>query len=755
MNIVKINRIKNYRSFNNFSWNGGLPDFARYNLIYGWNGTGKTTLSDIFRNIEKKEVPPDGEFSFNISNGQKTTSINSNDIANSQSTNIPNVRVFNKGYVEENIFVASGNITPIYVLGEENVDKQKEVNSLKSSVSESEEKLAGIGNQKKETVKAIDKHQSEGAQHIKDTLRSPGDNVYNNYDKRDYKRTIEKILKKEIADSYKLDEHERKNLIDKTNTPPKTTLTLPEINVSDIKSIYAGVEEICSKTITSEVIEILRQHEKLADWVRTGLGLHKDGDYKDCQFCNQPLPSLRIPQLENHFNDDYVKLMEDIDAQYHNIKNCINNIENISLPRRDDLDVTLQECFEKKVSAFNSKRNNLIKFLEEIRLLLEEKKGKPFVVVSCDLSVPEEINEEVLKIESVIQKHNEVIENHNEIVSDSRSKIERSIIADNYDSYNELKGNLSKLETEEVSITDEVRKDKSNILRIESEIRETRRPAEEINKDLASYLGHGELKFEIEETGYKISRSGYPAKNISEGEKTAIALLYFLKSLEDTSFTLGEGIVVIDDPVSSMDESSLFYAFGFIKEKTKDAGQLFILTHNFTLFRQINKWFKYLKGDSNSVSQYQMFVTKENGKRNSGIKPADKLLIGYESEYYYLFSIISKNAFTDSTSLKENYHLPNVARRVLECFFAFKYPSKSNGFYATLKQTSPSFEQSKRTRIERFLNVHSHENHIGVPEHDSSILAETPEILKNVLELIKLEDAKHYKGMEELLKTTE
>ena len=35
---------------------------------------------------------------------------------------------------------------------------------------------------------------------------------------------------------------------------------------------------------------------------------------------------------------------------------------------------------------------------------------------------------------------------------------------------------------------------------------EHRRPAEELNDDLRSYLGHGELRLEIKDTGYTIMR---------------------------------------------------------------------------------------------------------------------------------------------------------------------------------------------------------------------------------------------------------
>lgn len=123
---------------------------------------------------------------------------------------------------------------------------------------------------------------------------------------------------------------------------------------------------------------------------------------------------------------------------------------------------------------------------------------------------------------------------------------------------------------------------------------EHRQPAEELNEDLNKYLGHGELQLEIRETGYVITRNSVPAESLSEGETTAIAVLYFLKSLQDRRFELNKGLVVLDDPVSSLDTNALYLAFGFIRARTTNAGQLIVLTHNFTFFREVRNWFHHL-----------------------------------------------------------------------------------------------------------------------------------------------------------------
>ena len=45
--IVCINRLKQFGIFSDFNGTK-IQKFGRYNLVYGWNGTGKSTLSNLF-----------------------------------------------------------------------------------------------------------------------------------------------------------------------------------------------------------------------------------------------------------------------------------------------------------------------------------------------------------------------------------------------------------------------------------------------------------------------------------------------------------------------------------------------------------------------------------------------------------------------------------------------------------------------------------------------------------------------------------
>ena len=297
-------------------------------------------------------------------------------------------------------------------------------------------------------------------------------------------------------------------------------------------------------------------------------------------------------------------------------------------------------------------------------------------------------------------------------------------------------------------------KTKGEINKLEIEIVQHRQPAEELNHELASYLGSDHLKLVVNETGYSLTRDGLPATNLSEGEKTAIAFLYFLKSLHDRSFELAKGIVVIDDPVSSLDSNALFSAFGFMKVRTKSAGQLFIFTHNFGFFRQVKNWFNHLPGHNKAdISQrparfYMLDAGYDGSVRSSVLKALDPLLHEYESEYHYLFKKVYETAHgaAAGTSLAAYYGLPNMARRLLESFLAFRYPSLSGQLLKQVDQVK-CIDPAQKARLVRFTHTHSHDEQVPEPEHDLSILSETPQILRDLLDLMAGEDKGHFEEM--------
>ena len=396
------------------------------------------------------------------------------------------------------------------------------------------------------------------------------------------------------------------------------------------------------------------------------------------------------------------------------------------------------------------------RFLGAAVKALQDKKGHVFEPVTPAVEAPRVDVGAVERLNAVIRKHNLTCDEFEARVKEARQRLAADSVATHVDEFVRRKGVMNGKAAEVKLKEEEVRRLDGEIARLESEIVEHRRPAEELNEDLHSYLGHQELRLEISETGYAITRGGAAAESLSEGERTAIALLYFLKSLQDRRFDREDGVVVLDDPVSSLDSNALFLAFGFIRERTEGSGQLFILTHNFSFFRQVRNWFHHLKGQRNKdpgqrpARFFMLESALENDARSSVIRWLDPLLEQFESEYQYLFARVQRASIESAEQrLEQHYALPNIARRMLEAFLAFRQPQTSGGLWKKLKAVP--FDEAKKLRILRFLHTHSHSIAVGEPEHDLTALAEARSVLKDLLEMMRSLDEAHYTAMVQLV----
>ena len=747
--INRISRLRRYGVFRSFTWPSDLAEFGRFNLIYGWNGSGKTTLSRLFRDLELRQRPGMGEAVLRVdgSNVRDENFLQSN----------LHVRVFNRDFIHENVFPEGrGDMPPILVLGAENVEKQKKVDFLKERGDKARSDVESASTRERTALGEFDQFCIDRARVIKDTLRSSGQNPYNNYNKANFQNDVQMMIEAGDSSTHLLDEADRQALLVHRQATPKTKVeelayALPEFNV-----ITDCLSELLATTVVSAAIETLKGDPVLADWTRQGLALHRNRNAERCQFCEQPLPRERLAALEGHFSTQYEQFIQRIQQEVETIKALDVSSTELRRPTRtelyDDLGPEYQSTEVELINALESAQG----FFDTAVQALEDKKRRVFEHVNLDLETPEVDAGAVDRLNGVIRKHNQACNEFETRVEDARKRLAADMIAAELEEFVRRRDSAGCAKANVHEKRQEVLRLDGEIARLESEIVEHRRPAEELNEDLRKYLGHQELCLAIKETGYTITRGGVPAQSLSEGESTAIALLYFLKSLQDRRFELENGAIVLDDPVSSLDANALFLAFGFIRERTEGAGQLFVLTHNFSFFRQVRNWFHHLKGQKKKdVTQrparfFMLDSTLESNGRSSVIRWLDPLLEEYESEYQYLFARVHRASIVSgSQDLEQNYVLPNIARRMLEAFLAFRLPQTSGDLWKKLKAVP--FDESKKLRILRFLHTHSHSIAVGEPEHDLTALAEGPSVLKNLLEMIESLDNQHYSDMVQLV----
>ena len=747
--IDSISRLRNCGIFRNFTWPPDLPGFGRYNVIYGWNGTGKTTLSRLFRDLEVARAPTIGEAVLHI---------NGNDVPGEsfpQST--LHVRVFNRDFIEENVFpVEGGDMPPILVLGSESVEKQRMVERLKRDRATVVATLASARSSEQAANVKIDRFCIDRAKLIKSDLRTSGQNPYNNYNKTSFLNDANEMVGASDSTIHRLTDADHDVLLARHKGAAKPRVAELSYALPHFNAIVDRVLELLMTTVVSSALDTLKGDSTLAAWTRQGLTLHRDRKAEQCLFCDQSLPEQRLDALKEHFNVAYERLIQRINQEIQQLETASEASEAIQIPSAaalyDHLVPEFQSCERSLREALVAARG----FLAAAVKALEDKKRRALERIKLELERPPVDGDVVRKLNAAIRKHNGECDAFETGGEEARSRLAKHMIATELEEFIGLRDAAARATADWRRKKQEVRRLDDQIAKLEREIVEHRQPAEDLNEDLRKYLGHTELCLDIKETGYTITRDGVSARTVSEGETTAIALLYFLKSLQDRRFELAHGVVVLDDPVSSLDANALFLAFGFIREHAGDAGQLFVLTHNFSFFRQVHNWFRHLnrrgrKGASNRPAQFFMLESaQEDNVRRSAIRGLDPLLAEYESEYQYLFARIHEAATASaSKDLEGNYALPNMARRMLEAFLAFRQPQVSGGLWQKMKEVS--FDEAKKHRILRFLHTHSHSIAVGEPEHDLTALAEGPSVLNDLLGMMESEDRKHFAAMVKLV----
>jgi wobble nucleotide-excising tRNase len=757
MKITRFNRITNHRVFTDFSWPSDLPEFSRFNLIYGWNGSGKTTLSNLLRHVEKSDPILEGEVEFHI-DGKPCTGASL-----SADSTLPRVRVFNQDFREANVLSTTHELSPICFLGKDSVEKQKRVEELNANKLHEEEKLDAKNIERTTAEKALDDFCIQEAKVIKELLSSSGSNPYNNYDKASFRKLCTKLAQRDPPPE-PLAEQEKSQLKQQKDGVPKETITAISLTALDLHRVHATVETLLRRTVTSHVLEDLIADGNVAQWVHEGVGLHSGAKSSViCRFCGSPIPEGRVARLEAHFNDEYNRFLNELDTTHHEITGMLKGLLGLQLPDKARFYDHLAADYQMAVGDVRQYVSESDSYLRQLDAALDDKRNKPFQSVDLASFLSETRFPNSAKaaaantINDLIDRHNTETRDFQWIIRAARIRLEEGLVTAALEEFNSKTGIIHTIKLQLTSLQSVIRDLGAQILGIEMEIVEHRRPAEELNEELQSYLGRNDLKLDFFGSGYQITRNGVPAANLSEGERTAISFLYFLKSLQAKGFTIGNDIVVIDDPVSSLDANSLFCAFGYMKDRCKDAGQLFILTHNFGFFRQVKNWFNHMhhqkkKDVAQRPARFFMLETEfTHGQRNSVLKQLDPLLHQYESEYHYLFKKVYTEATnpTSTRALEEFYGMPNIARRLLESFMAFRYPAQSGELKEQLDLVA--FDSAKKSRILRFLHTYSHDGKVGEPEHDLSILSETPEVMEDLLEMLKAEDSKHFDEMVKLI----
>ncbi len=756
--ITRANKLTSFGIFRDFVWKADVPDFKKFNLIYGWNRSGKTTISRCFSACERRstlfhQYPADGQFQVGLDDGSSVKS------DNLETCTLP-IKVFNKDFVDDNIsFDSSNSCNAIVHVSEEDIESAKRLAELKGNIAilAANFKTAQTKRKAKEDVR-------------NSFLTTLGREIAKVLFDKTYNRTKAEIQITKIGvdnfDDKIVSEDKEAELLETSRSKAKEKQTsieeydqsfiFGEETISSFADIYEASGKLLQKKVISEVLDRLKNDKELNSWVKQGFDLHKTKKETSlCLFCQKPLDPDFLESLSKHFNKDYEDLQNDINClitELLNWKRTDITVEN------GDLYPNLRKTYKEESTNLNNVIVDLNQWIDGVISKLRDKFNDPLSVVE----LPEKPNDfqisynnAVTKLKTVIEIHNKKIEDHATEVKLAREAIELHLIAEAFkeQNYKKIQKDFQSSGEEEAIAKKALIDNADEIRKLETKTSNIGPALNKINKHLEEFFGRKEIQLELDgsKKGYIIKRDGQLADNLSEGEKTAIAFSYFMVKVQEKDFKTNDGIIFIDDPISSLDSNFIYHCFSLIKSHFDNAGQLFISTHNFELFNLIKRWFtqknqRRTRKGKDSISNFYMVENYIEGeKRKARLQSLEPTLLKYNSEYHFLFDQLNKFVQTASPEYRDLYTIANIARRFFEIFTNFKIPTTGDlaSKIEALGIDTETISKTEQGRVYKLIQEYSHgSDPTSAIEHKDKL--ESQEVVKILLGMVKESDSRHF-----------
>lgn len=697
------------------------PNFS---LIYGKNGSGKSTISRGFRKLT----------------GDEELQIESMELLDADGSTIEvceeeknNTYVFNEEFIEDNIKIEDDGLSAIVVMG-----AVKDVDDNIKQIQPTYEKSLSEAQAQKE--------------------------VFNKYSDSDNNLCPEYYINK-MQEALKGDNswasRDAKIRNNKTNSKVRRNTYTQFVELHPTKS---RDELVLVYDATMKKLEAAKSGSKRIETVVPTLETFEDTEN---DIVNLLKEKIEKPVLSEREKSLFHILQDDNGNQkLTNIKNHFTGPQKISCPfcfqdvdekYADDLVQSIEKILSKKVEEHQGKllkarlsifEVNLVAFNELSPEEVKECETKIGVLNSSIEQVNELINQKIENVYKPIlnegfclkNKYDECVasleeleearKSFNEKTTATKPLIKELTNVNNEIAYYDLKELYEKYQKQIAEKkTEEEKSNKlnqtANDLRkkievLEQEKKNARIAMKAINDDLAYiFFSKTRLRIDYDHDKYVLyshERLVEPG-NVSVGERNAIGLCYFfnriMENKDEEKVFNSKYLLVIDDPVSSFDMENRIGILSYLKYKLgqylkgNDKSKFLLFTHDMQTFYDMRHFVlellssKYKNGASKYVRDWEL--------KN---KSVDKIDIQKRNEYTALLGTVFDYADAEEIDTQYSVSIGNVMRKVMEAFGTFVYKkgmaqlSTDESIMANLSKEDQAYYENLMYRL--VLNTGSH-----------------------------------------------
>lgn len=708
--IHKIERLISIGKYRNYNASGDVA-FKKLTLFYADNGGGKTTLTSVLRSLtqNKPELihrrlstnqavaspPQSAQIIERNSNGTISHSFNQ---LNGWNAPLEDIEIFDIHFVNENIY--SGfefneehkKQLHQFVIGAQGIALQQQIDRNKADKTDSRQRQEQI---------------------IQQLVHSVGNNLTND--------KINLFLSIPITENNNIDEliTSAETILITANANSVIQQLPLLLQASDFKSGINFIQlatdlETSMQTLQNNSLQTLfSEHcqelidnslENPTNWLHWGqiyLDSKRSNNIQDltCPFCKQSIDNTMdiINSYTLQFNAEFNSLVERLKnhlatLQSFNLDAFLFSLETVNQTNLSRTNAWTQHFTSSIIPIYNIISNETIlrEQLQELIDIVKLKLQNP----SIANSIANNLQVSLQTISSNITNYNQQILAYNNQLTTFRSNIQTVLqaqleldrlkrIKKRFESpiltlCNELiaqRQNLTSLTTaypilmqqQETSATTFFNSYKTRINHYLGTVFKTLFRIEDVvhiaPRGLAtqSKIGY-KLTIDGQDISFDFNQNTNAKDSLSEGDKSTIALAFFLSKL-DIDPTINNKILIFDDPLSSFDSNRRMYTIQLIKDLFPNIKQAIILSHNEYFLYELSRGF--------SPSDKKTLRISENFLAKASIIEPLTLETLVENEYFK--HIKELETFLQNPDLSKKEIVLGWLRNVLEAHIRFKF----------------------------------------------------------------------------------
>lgn len=645
-------------------------------VIFGKNGSGKTTISNAFLNYKL--------------DGTDFSTVKFYDDKNNEVSIIKdNLWVFNETFIDNNVKLSEDKdgINAIVLFGE-NSEIDAKLDALNEKVKKEKENIINRNYQQyidSTSSNCYEKHRKILKNIISSTWATREQEIKGTSKKASVNDVLidEFISMKSPEKSLTELKARYKELLDKIkNSNPTCTTqnTIPYIKYEFKENEFLSIinTTIENKNESKFVTEILEEIKKMG-FIQSLFDYVVDENTKICPVCYQ-----KISQEHKHDIKDAISIIYNAEIQLYKDK-----LLNYKMPLdlfRGELILNENLHVENLLLEYSNELKKLLNIAEIINNEIDEKIKN---VYSTNEYTIHNFTIQLNKVNGVIDSINKKINEYNKDIIEYKNNFNELLMCNKEITYFDIieqRKNLNKLKEEMVKAENDDKASNKFIEECENKIKElnnqksnTGIALEEINKLLAYVFSSQKrlvLKPSSDPQKYNIYSKGRKIKlnKLSVGERNIISLCYFFEKMKSecrvNDYFKNEMLLVIDDPVSSFDYENKLGIMSFLKRMCKEINdgnqnsKIIFLSYEFEICVGLQKILSDLKIKCQ---------TKE-------LK--DRQLINLNSTKFSNYGNLLVNVYEYASEQRDDteFLYGNLIRKTVEAYSNFNYKMAAHDF---------------------------------------------------------------------------